>query len=178
MTSTKRPAAKTALVQAMNDWLHKKPFNKISVNDLCAAAQVSRSAFYANFEDKYQLFSYCTQEKKSFLDELMQKHSPEDCLYVILDFIQSENRFFYNALGASHDEEIIEIFYSFFNQYFTALFNEKDRKDSCPSGPVEVLSAFYIGGLTNTIVRWIKSNYKLPKSELAACQYALIKDIL
>lgn len=178
MKNTRKPTARAALVQAMDDLLHQKPFHKISVNELCAEAQVSRSAFYANFEDKYQLFSYCTHEKKSLMDEMMQNHSPEDFLYVMLDFIQSESRFFYHALGASYDEEVIEIFYNFFDQYFTELLKEKDRDGHTLPGPIDVLSAFYIGGLTHTVVRWIKSNYKTPKNELAACQYALIKNIL
>ena len=41
--------------------LKGNPFNKITVNDVCTEALVSRSAFYANFKDKYDLLSFCLE---------------------------------------------------------------------------------------------------------------------
>ena len=45
MTVNAKPSARESLIHALIDLLHKKTFYKISVNELCAAAQVSRSAF-------------------------------------------------------------------------------------------------------------------------------------
>ena len=56
MTVNAKPSARESLIHALIDLLHKKTFYKISVNELCAAAQVSRSAFYSHFDDKYDLF--------------------------------------------------------------------------------------------------------------------------
>lgn len=178
MTNKPRTTAKTTLLHAMEDLLHKKPFSKISVNELCEYAQISRSAFYSYYEDKYQLFSCCISEKHKTLNELKSLHQPRDFFAVMLDFIQTEKKFFYNAFGSSEDEEIKEIFYQFFYQEFSDLLDEKLRQGISLPGPVEIISAFYIGGLTNTVIRWIKSNYKFSKEELAECQYALLKDLL
>ncbi|MDO5425918.1 MAG: TetR/AcrR family transcriptional regulator C-terminal domain-containing protein [Eubacteriales bacterium] len=178
MPNTKKPSAKSILAQTMTDLLHKKPFQKISVNELCETANLSRSAFYANFEDKYQLFAYCMEEKHTDLETIMSTHSPQDFLTVILDFLQSEDRFFYHAFGFSHDEEVAEIFYRFFARQLTALLEEKAGKGDPLPGPIDLVSAFYIGGLVQMVSRWVKSNYKLPKEEVAACQYRLLKDIV
>lgn len=176
MTVSKKFSAKAALLQALDELLHKKPFQKISVNELCEKAQISRSAFYANFEDKYQLFSYCLNQKKELLEQLMESYPPEDFLIGILNFIQQEDRFFYNAFGPSNGEEIQDILYHFLEFGFTRILKQKEKTDSILSGPVEMVSAFYIGGITSMILKWIKSNYELPKEELAACQYALLKE--
>ena len=94
MINSRKIPARTALMNTLAELLHKKPFQKISVNELCETAQVSRSAFYANFEDKYHLFSCCLEAKGREMEKQMANHSPEEFLYVMLDFFQKENRFF------------------------------------------------------------------------------------
>ena len=59
MDSNRKTSAKIVLMETLEELLHKKPFQKISVNELCESALVSRSAFYANFEDKYHLLACC-----------------------------------------------------------------------------------------------------------------------
>ena len=41
--------------QALGELLQKKRFDEISVRDITTTAQISRSAFYLHFEDKYDL---------------------------------------------------------------------------------------------------------------------------
>ena len=178
MTTTRKFPAKTALLKSMESLLHHKSFSKISVNELCRHAQISRSAFYANFADKYELLKYCLYESYLQIDSVSSSYTLKDFILNTLDQIQKHPRFFYNALGASDDEEIKEIFYQFFDQQFTDLLNQKVGQGMQLPGPTEVVSAFYIGGLAVTIFRWIKSNYKISKDELAACQCALIKDLI
>lgn len=75
MLHSKRTTAKNVLSKAMKELLNKKAFQKISVNELCEIAQVSRSTFYANFDDKYQLFSYCMDEAQENFNQLMESQS-------------------------------------------------------------------------------------------------------
>lgn len=107
MTVNAKPSARESLIHALINLLHKKTFYKISVNELCAAAQVSRSAFYSHFDDKYDLFSCCLEEQTKKLDLLMETHSPEEFLTVILDFIQKEElaAFQYHMIRKLMNEE-------------------------------------------------------------------------
>lgn len=50
MITTPKLSARATLIYTLTDLLHKKPFQKISVNELCETAGVSRSTFYANFD--------------------------------------------------------------------------------------------------------------------------------
>lgn len=97
---------------------------------------------------------------------------------VTLDFIQKENRFFYNTFAARLEHEILDILYAFFEKHFTALLSARMEEGLSLPGPVEIVSAFYIGGITTTTLRWIKSDFKIPKEEIAACQQRLLKGIL
>lgn len=175
MPNTKRPPAKEALAALLIDLLRKKPFQKISVNELCEAAGISRSAFYANFEDKYQLLAYCLNELTAELDRLMAKHPPQEFLTVMLDFIQSEDRLFYNIFGYRTNDEFTEILYRASYQHFAKLLRESADRGAELPGPIEAVAPFYIGGLLTMILRWIKSDYQMPKEELAACQYRLLE---
>ena len=174
---TKKNSSKTLLANVLVSLLHKKSFQKISVNELCESANISRTAFYSNFEDKYQLLAYCINIKTEELNVLMEQHSPQEFLSIMLDYIQKEDRFFYNAFGSDLVDERGEILYQFFNQQITKILKEKSAQGIPLSGPIDVISSFYIGGLTSMVLRWIMSNYKLPKSELAACQYRLLKEL-
>lgn len=70
------------------------------------------------------------------------------------------------------------IFYQFFHRYFMEWLKEEERQGTVLPCPAELVSSFYIGGLTLMTLQWIKSNYKLPSKELASCQYQLIRQIL
>lgn len=108
----------------------------------------------------------------------MEMHSPKEFLFVTLDFIQKEKRFFYNIFGTDLDEEIAEKLYQFFEKHLNAALKEKLKQGTKLPGSLEVITSFYIGGLTSSTFRWIKSGCKLPKEDLAASQYYLLKDIL
>lgn len=178
MVNNRKTSAKTVLIDTLERLLHQKPFQKISVNELCESALVSRSAFYANFEDKYDLLSCCLEFKSEHIHVLMNTHKPEEFLTVILDVIQKENRIFYNIFGAEPEQEVVDIFYSFFEKQFLSVLDKHTKESDSLPGPAEIVCTFCVGGLSASTLRWIKSNYKIPKEELAACQYRLLKDIL
>lgn len=48
---------KLRIQKALHDLLYEKQFNKISVNDICEQAMISRPTFYKNYCDKYELVS-------------------------------------------------------------------------------------------------------------------------
>lgn len=178
MESTRKTSAKKELMDTLEQLLHKKAFQKISVNELCKCALVSRSAFYANFEDKYHLLSCCLESKTEEVNALIATHSPEEFLSVILDFIQTDHQFFYNTFGAQPEEEIRDILLGFFERQFMAFFKDLTEKGLILPCSAEIVSSFCVGGLTLSTLRWIKSNYKMPKEELAASQYSLLRAIL
>ena len=116
--------------------------------------------------------------KKEEIDALTETHSPEEFLTVILEFIQQENRFFFNTFASDPERETLDILYTSFEKHFVSLLKEREADGLVLPGPPEVVISFFIGGLATSTLRWIKSNYKIPKEELAACQHRLLEGIL
>ena len=46
---------KNALAQSMKNLMRVRPFEKISVSDICVACGINRKSFYYHFRDKYDL---------------------------------------------------------------------------------------------------------------------------
>lgn len=168
---------KQILANTLMDLLESKPFPKITVNELCARSMIVRSTFYLHFQDKYELLSYCLTEISKELDALMETHAPKDFFVVLLGKCQEKEKVFYNLFETEVNEALIEMFYQFFGRYITQALEEKQSQGTLLPGPVEPVTAFYVSGLVGMTFRWIKSNYKLSKEELASCQYRMMKDI-
>lgn len=53
---------KKFLVHALLALMEERPFQELSVVDICERAMVHRTTFYAHFEDKYALLRYAIGE--------------------------------------------------------------------------------------------------------------------
>lgn len=49
---------KKALAGALKELMDTKPFQKISVSDICERCQMNRKSFYYHFKDKYDLMNW------------------------------------------------------------------------------------------------------------------------
>lgn len=52
------------LTQAMLDLLHEKPFNSITISEICNKAMVRRPTFYRHFQNKEDLLLYLIRSKR------------------------------------------------------------------------------------------------------------------
>ena len=178
MNKNNQSETKQILANTLLNLLESKPFSKITVNELCEKSMIVRSTFYLHFQDKYEFLSYCLDETAKELDRLMETHAPKDFFIVLLSSCQEKEKVFYHIFEADLNKELMELFYQFFSRYITLVLDAKLAKGALLPGPVESVAAFYVSGLVGMTLRWIKSNYQLPKETLAACQYRLMKDIL
>ena len=49
---------KQALAQSLKDLMQEKPFQKISVSDICERCGMNRKSFYYHYRDKYDLLNW------------------------------------------------------------------------------------------------------------------------
>ena len=49
---------KNALANSMKSLMKEKPFDKISVIDICSGCGMNRKSFYYHFKDKYDLVNW------------------------------------------------------------------------------------------------------------------------
>lgn len=178
MSKNNPSETKQILAGTLLHLLETKPFSKITVNELCEQSMIVRSTFYLHFQDKYELLSYCLDGISKELDAWMEDHAPKEFFMVMLDMCQEKENVFYHTFEGELNTELLEMFYQFSSRYVALVLEEKLAQGALLPGPVESVTAFYVSGLVGMTLRWIKSNYEMPKETLSACQYRLLKDIL
>lgn len=176
--SAKVLQTKRILAEQLMELLEHKNFKKITVNDICQSAMVSRSTFYLHFEDKYQLFRYCIERELSRLESVIREGDIKAATLLTLDMLLEKKNFYYNTLAVETDQELSDIFMAAFCRFFAAQIEERQCAGQKIPGPVSIVSAFYAGGVTAANIQWIKDNFAISKEEMADCQRSLLSDLL
>lgn len=85
------------ITQAFIQLLKEKPFNKISISELCNKAMVSRQTFYSLFDSKenilyYEYQKYCLNLSTHFDDE--NNLTIPKLVHIFIEYISQHNDFF------------------------------------------------------------------------------------
>ena len=156
---------KKALYEAFLSLLSQKPYEDITVNELCDAAFVRRATFYKHYSDKLGFLTAYTRSLRDKFDATVEKldnSAPDKDYYVayakrIVAFV-SENM--------SAIENIIE---SDLFPFVLSVILEQNYKDTCAyleksvaSGmklraSATVTASMCAGGVASVIYTWLKS---------------------
>ena len=169
---------KYMLASALMWLLEKHSFRKISVGDICQEALVSRSAFYVHFVDKYELLKYCLESMLRLQAEQSRGKGLEEQLMVLLESVQENQRALRNVLLADLSQEILEITQQTFNVFVRERLERLEAEGMELPGPIQLLTAFYAGGLANIILCWIQEDFATPREVVARCQSNMILSLL
>ncbi len=163
-----------ALASAMLVLLEKRDFASITVNDLCMEALVSRSTFYVHFEDKYALLRLCMEQ---FNDQIFEKNAElilQDRIKSVLERIKSNVKVFKNLMLARPDMEMLGMMRVVFQEDLERVLSQPENRGVTLPGPIEIVSAFYAAGITNTIALWVNKDMIYSTDEMAAFLDALL----
>jgi AcrR family transcriptional regulator len=173
-SSAKSQQTKKILAEHLISMLENQNFKKITVNDICQHAMISRSAFYLHFEDKYSLLSYCMEMELMRWEEVMQCSDFHSYLVFVLNDILKKRNFYNNTLVRVQDSELYAVFYSLFSRFFTTILEKLLDQEQVLPYPISIISAFYVGGITCSIIQWIKKDFDISVEEMARCQENLL----
>lgn len=163
-----------ALAYAMLALLEKQDFSNITVNDLCAEAMVSRSTFYAHFEDKYALLSYCSGEMGRRLFDESQELTLEQVIKAVLERIKDNVRIFKHLVMGSTGTELYQLMLGSFNEAVEKHLEQEGIAFESLPGPLEVVTAFYATGITSAIRLWVSRGMPYSTDEMAKCLSSLL----
>lgn len=151
-----------ALHNAFTELLEQKPFDSITVNELCDKAMIRRTTFYKHFGDKYEYYTFYVKEiaesfRKEIPYEIMNTNinnyfiemSSRLIMFLtenkkLMDNIHKSNMFF--ILLTILSEEIAKDFY----------FNAQKNNLEMTSIELENFADFYTGGLLNMLLQHYK----------------------
>ena len=142
-----------ALDIAMYELLRKRNYRKITVNDICLEALISRAAFYAHYSDKYDLL-------KTWLVRISPKiHLYEESYEYIEKTINEfifENKTIIKNIVNDADQETQDILSQIVLSFLT---NEAEPDKLSPAPGQAVLSNFYVGGILGYITWQVNHNF-------------------
>lgn len=170
------------LSDALISLMKVKPFEKISVMDICNEAMVHRATFYTHFEDKYQLLKYCMRELELAFDESTPtentiqgyKEYYTDILRRILDTVAQQKDLYSMIFKKNKTDSMLTNFQDFISKKIAE--NMEKAKQSGVDFPVppEILSNFYAAGCISVAEWWLSTDMNMPVEELVQYMNLLI----
>jgi len=139
-----------ALDDAIYELLRRRNFRKITVNDICMAAPVSRAAFYARYTDKYDLL-------ENWLARFCPQNNTGDDSYgsietIINEFVYENKAIIKNIINEA-DQSTLDVLI----QLIISFMNLSEKTGSMTAKTVQ--QSVYAGGIVNYIIWQVKNNF-------------------
>ncbi|MCM1053122.1 MAG: TetR/AcrR family transcriptional regulator [Ruminococcus sp.] len=164
---------KNNLYQTLENLLKEKPFEEIKVSDICNAALINRSTFYAHYNDKYELLEEFFNTLKSNLSNELNKNtniknSKEyylELIKLLLDHIESKIDTYKAIMINNRNSITMDIFYE---AIYKDIIKQIDEISNSINNkiPSKIISDFYLGAVVNVCMEWIKYNHRYTKQEI------------
>ena len=177
------------LFEALFSLMKEKPFDAITVTDICKKAMIHRTTFYHHFEDKYHLLRCAlTTLQQKFLADIppVSSETEHSAFYaLVLDQIIDhlfENQDMYRSILQSngYEDSIFQIFESYISAqllYSFSLF-QKNGLGYPSRVPCEILSRFYTGGFLSLVSWWLSSKQEISREQFKSYCRQLITPVI
>jgi AcrR family transcriptional regulator len=177
---------KKALQESMIELMKHHSCLAISVKDICDAADVGRSTFYAHYQSQYDLLKEIEDHAFAGAVRVLDKHelgkhaepSTQD-LYAgfqeLLEYIHSNRDSIQVLLSENGDPKFQRKFFMFATENMR--FIRKNAGDKSPDEKeVKYTSLFTVGGFIALVQEWLKSDIDTPIPTMAAMFANLAKE--
>jgi len=166
---------KLAILQAFNKLAKKKDFDKITVEQICKEAEVSRATFYRYFEDKYDVMNY---NYRLLIDEYMNPEhitTMEDMFVIFLE--HSGDDYWKPLLGLFEVEGYNSLHYCIFKYSFEAAKKIMEDKGLILNQLDVLQMEFFTHGCSYFYEDWIRGRYPdMTVQEGAAAIYDMLPE--
>lgn len=164
-----------SLVRALEELLAERPFQSLSVTDICQRAMVHRTTFYAHFNDKQELLRYLLLgvERRCVETCLPRDWSGAARDYFltaarnVLDFFQSRRDFYRTCLrsGADIDAHVLEDQAA---RDLGQLLSHPKFHAAFPDSDPRITARFYTGAMLSLLRWWLDSDDPVSVERLIA----------
>ena len=143
---------KKALAASMKKLMEEKPFDKISVIDICEGCGMNRKSFYYHFKDKYDLVNWIFYTDFIVLASSSSYSDGWDLLQAVVKLFYRDQSFYICALEIDGQNSFREYFYESTEpifHLFTSAIGDVDGMG--PLDDLYVVDIFLV-----VIYRWLK----------------------
>ena len=159
---------RAALHHALVALSAERPFEQLTVEEICAAANVGRSTFYAHYKSKDDL-------KRSAIDERLRQlfharrgeaHAPVTATRVVFEHVREYMDFCRAALCGASDRLALEAIEASVSEMM-----RRERRGASAGGDPALREAslqYAVGGFMAILMAWIKGGAKRSPEEMEA----------
>lgn len=173
------------LSEALKKLMKQKPFDKISVTDICNEAMVHRTTFYTHFADKFELLQFCMNELESPFDEMLVEEESDDgykkyylsVAQKILKHVEDNSDFFSVLIKKNKEESLLNSMQRELGGKIENKLNECERNGIELPAPAPILANLYAGGGMSVVLWWLENGMPYSPDKLADYLSNIIKPV-
>ena len=161
--------------------LEKKPFEYITVSEICEMATVNRSTFYLHYENTTDLLAETTKRiidgflsyfpvdteiiTRKFSDCTLDKlnYISAEYLNPYLSYIREHKAIFSTALAHTNTFGFENIFQRMFDNIFDPIL----ARFHYPTGDRKYVMMFYLNGINAIVIQWLKDGCEKSNEDIA-----------
>lgn len=172
---------KNLIYSTLIDLMKEKTFEEIRVSDICNRALINRSTFYAHYEDKYELLvDFINNLKEEFVAKLSKNRNNLDTrdyyielIKVFLDYVEDKKDIYSLIMLKNRNSIMMDILLSVVNDDVIKRVKSDEINTKIPGN---IIAKFYLGGVINLGVEWLKDDNKYTKEDIIKYLDILIPD--
>ena len=161
-----------ALQNALIVCMQQKPFNRITVREICETADINRSTFYMHYKDIYELLDEIEEQVYQEIDAIFSKESPSiHNMEQLLDYVQTHKTLLEcllqqgSGLAISRFSTILHAHYGkYLRRYAGNGFSAEN----------EYLYEFLYTGILGVLQKWLQNECKDDRNQVADVMWRMI----
>lgn len=155
-----------ALCDAFITLLSRKPFESITVQELCDAARIRRATFYTHFADIYDFFAFFVRRyQQEFVEQSMHIQSRNffgQMYRQTIGFLEAQQPLLRSVAKSAAFPALLDILSDTIYRHVLSHLEETSQ-GSEQDIRLETVAQFYAGGLVRTLRYWV--DHKMDESE-------------
>ncbi|RHO33943.1 TetR/AcrR family transcriptional regulator [Amedibacterium intestinale] len=152
---------KLDLEAALKDCMLKKPFHKITIQDLTDACHMSRMSFYYHFKDLHDLVEWvCVEDAKQALQNKKHSENWQDGLLHVFEAVYENKPFVMNAYYNISREQIENFLFKLVHDLIMQVIEEKAKDVQISEEQKNFIANFYKYGFVGIMLDWIADGMK------------------
>jgi AcrR family transcriptional regulator len=174
---------KTALRNSMMELMKTRSILRISVKEICDAADVGRTTFYAHYEDQYDLLKQIEDETLAYFENMLNRYKNKQnkkdiyqMLEEMLTYIANNGTTIQGLLSENGDIGFQKklLYHFIMHKQVIKYFSEKHLSEETKA----YYSVFVIHGAIGLIQHWLKGNLTTPVPQLVKIMMKWTEDLI
>ena len=172
---------RTKLFSAFTELLSKKPFEEITINEICDKAGVRRATFYKHFSDKYDFLRVLTSH---LVSEFEAQSSAEDidvsdfCIAFmrkLIHFILDNEKAINLIIKSNMQTTLMDIIIKEVYKHIYSWLEYAVKNGTKLISDTDMVATMLSGGISTIIIKWFTDDKRISPSDLCAEVEILVK---